>query len=75
MAAKKAAASTDDAPAKDAAADTSASADTAAAKADSKDSKGKKLTANVYVDGELYAAGSRPPADVAKRITNEKAWA
>lgn len=35
---------------------------------------GKALAANVYVDGEFYAAGSKPSAEVAKRITNPKAW-
>ncbi|HEY1176481.1 MAG TPA: hypothetical protein VGF17_10010 [Phytomonospora sp.] len=34
----------------------------------------KSLTANVYVDGVLYEAGSTPPANVAEQITNEKAW-
>ena len=36
---------------------------------------GRKLVATVHVDGVAYAAGSVPPADVAKRITNPDAWA
>lgn len=32
------------------------------------------LKANVWVDGRLYSAGSRPPSAVAKRITNPRAW-
>lgn len=35
---------------------------------------GKKLAANVYVDGVLYTPDSDVPADVAKQITNPKAW-
>lgn len=35
---------------------------------------GKKLAYTVYLDGECYKAGTCPPADVAKRITNESAW-
>lgn len=34
----------------------------------------RKLTANVYVDGVLHEADSTPPAEVAKQITNPKAW-
>lgn len=35
----------------------------------------KHLTQNVYVDGVLYGpAGVKPSAEVAKEITNEKAW-
>lgn len=37
-------------------------------------SAGKKLAANVYVDGVLYTPESDVPAEVAKRITNPKAW-
>ena len=36
---------------------------------------GKTLASNVHIDGTVYPAGSEPPADVAKRITNPKAWA
>lgn len=35
---------------------------------------GRKLAANVYVDGVLHPAGSTPPKDAADRITNPKAW-
>lgn len=36
---------------------------------------GKALAANVYVDGALYGpAGKKPSDEVAKRITNPKAW-
>lgn len=35
---------------------------------------GKKLVANVYVGGVLYTPESDVPADVAKEITNPKAW-
>jgi len=35
----------------------------------------KELEANVYVDGVLYGpAGEKPSAEVAKAITNPKAW-
>lgn len=34
----------------------------------------RRLKANVLVDGVLYRSGSTPPADVAKQITNPKAW-
>ncbi len=34
----------------------------------------RRLQANVYVDGVFYAAGSEPPASVAKQIVNPKAW-
>lgn len=34
----------------------------------------RKLAANVWVDGVLYAADSDVPAEVAKSITNPKAW-
>ena len=35
----------------------------------------RELKANVYVDGVLYGpAGEKPSAEVAKAITNEKAW-
>lgn len=33
------------------------------------------LAATVHVNGEVYAAGTTPPADVAELITNPKAWA
>jgi hypothetical protein len=37
---------------------------------------GKKVLATtVHVDGKVYAAGDSVPADVAKQITNPKAWA
>jgi hypothetical protein len=35
---------------------------------------GKKLAANVWVDGVLYLADSSPEKDVADQITNPKAW-
>lgn len=35
----------------------------------------RKLAAYVHVSGVVYPAGSTPPADVAKQITNPKAWA
>ena len=35
---------------------------------------GKTLASTVHIDGTVYPAGSEPPADVAKRITNPKAW-
>lgn len=38
-------------------------------------SGGKKLARNVYVGGNVYAAGSTPPKEIADQITNEKAWA
>lgn len=34
----------------------------------------KRLTANVWVDGVLYGPDSDVPSDVAKQITNPKAW-
>lgn len=34
----------------------------------------KKLAVNVTVGGDTYAAGTEVPADVAKQITNPKAW-
>lgn len=34
----------------------------------------KKLASNVYVDGVLYTPESDVPAEVAKQITNPKAW-
>ena len=36
--------------------------------------QGKALVAFVHIGGEVYGPGSEVPADVAKRITNEKAW-
>jgi hypothetical protein len=37
---------------------------------------GKKLAKDVHVGGEVYSAGSEiADADVAKKITNPKAWA
>lgn len=36
--------------------------------------RGRKLAANVYVDGQLHEAGSTPPKEVADRIDNPKAW-
>lgn len=35
---------------------------------------GKKLAVNVYVAGVLYTPDSDIPAEVAKQITNPKAW-
>lgn len=35
----------------------------------------RKLTANVWVNGELYAAGAAPEKAVADLIENPKAWA
>jgi hypothetical protein len=35
---------------------------------------GRKLRTSVVVNSELHGAGSEPPADVAKQITNEDAW-
>jgi len=35
----------------------------------------RKLVRNVQVDGVWYRPGDTPPADVAERITNPKAWA
>ncbi len=35
---------------------------------------GKKLAANVSVNGVTYMAGETPPADVASMIDNPKAW-
>lgn len=34
----------------------------------------KQLAMNTTVEGETYAAGTVPPAEVAKKITNPKAW-
>ena len=34
----------------------------------------RKLALSVVVDGQLYEAGSEPPAEVAKGITNADAW-
>lgn len=34
----------------------------------------KKLAMNTTVEGETYAAGTVPPAEVAEKITNPKAW-
>jgi len=34
----------------------------------------RHLTANVWVGGVYYAAGSTPPKEVADQITNPKAW-
>lgn len=34
----------------------------------------RRLATNVVIDGTVYAGGTIPPADVAKRITNEVAW-
>jgi hypothetical protein len=33
-----------------------------------------KLAVTVVVNGKVYEAGSEPPADVAKQITNPDAW-
>lgn len=35
---------------------------------------GKKLARNTTINGVTYEAGTVPPADVAKEITNPKAW-
>lgn len=35
---------------------------------------GKKLAANVWVNGEFHEAGSTPPKEVADQIANPKAW-
>lgn len=35
---------------------------------------GKKLAANVYVDGVLHKAGTTPDKKVADQITNPRAW-
>lgn len=35
---------------------------------------GQKLAMNTTVEGDTYKAGSVPPASVAKKITNPKAW-
>jgi len=35
---------------------------------------GRKLAANVWLDGKFHAAGSTPDKDVADRITNPNAW-
>lgn len=32
------------------------------------------LRTHVWVDGKVYEGGTVPPADVAERITNPKAW-
>lgn len=37
--------------------------------------KSKKLATYVHVDGVAYGPDSDVPADVAKQITNPKAWA
>lgn len=34
----------------------------------------KKLVAYVHVGGQVYGPGSDVPAEVAKQITNPKAW-
>lgn len=34
----------------------------------------KKLVTYVHVDGEVYGPDSDVPAEVAKQITNPKAW-
>lgn len=34
----------------------------------------KKLAATVHIDGTVYKAGTTVDADVAKKITNPKAW-
>lgn len=34
----------------------------------------RRLSANVTVDGTLYRPGTVPPADVARKISNEAAW-
>lgn len=34
----------------------------------------RKLKATVHLDGEVYEAGTKVPAEVAARITNPKAW-
>lgn len=36
--------------------------------------KDKVLATNVWVDGEFYAEGARPPAEVAEQITHPDAW-
>lgn len=38
------------------------------------DEKSRKLAATVHLDGEVYEAGTKVPADIAKRIDNPKAW-
>lgn len=35
----------------------------------------RKLRTYVHVDGQVYGPDSDVPAEVAKRITNPKAWA
>lgn len=35
----------------------------------------RKLATYVHIDGEVYGPDDKVPADVAKRITNPKAWA
>lgn len=35
----------------------------------------KKLATYVHVNGEVYGPDDKVPADVAKQITNPKAWA
>lgn len=37
--------------------------------------KGKRLASFVHVGGKVYGPNDDVPADVAKQITNEKAWA
>ena len=34
----------------------------------------KKLAMNTTVEGETYEAGTVPPAEIAKKIDNAKAW-
>jgi hypothetical protein len=34
----------------------------------------RRLKASVVVNGEVYVAGSEPPAKVAEQITNPNAW-
>ena len=36
--------------------------------------KKKGLAAHVYINGEHYGPGDDVPAEVAKQITNPKAW-
>jgi hypothetical protein len=33
-----------------------------------------RLRTHVHVDGQVWGPGDEPPADVAARITNPKAW-
>ena len=37
--------------------------------------KARTLASSVHVDGQWYQAGDTVPADVAKQINNESAWA